>query len=302
MKASKLLGAGAALLLGGCATVEFVNYPVTSFAEVALKDKAAIKVVATDKSLLPVVNAIKEGFANNGAYSVSESGADYWLVVSGRSAYAVSEPATRAEVVAQENDSSGEDVVVANTVQGESAAKSVSVAVYQVSTLAPVHYFEIPVYGGGEDSKGAAAYEAAFTLEVVERVKDAFLTQSQTVETPIPLEADATLRGLFASSLKEDGSFDFAPFVEAYNNAGAIDLAKACEDIRNDSFDGDADVALGNYYLNLLAQEAGSLDPKVLAKIRKECLMILSHTDAKGLSDAVPVALARIDYKLAHVE
>jgi len=37
------LGAGAALLLGGCASVEMAQYTVTSFAEVPLKEKAKVK-------------------------------------------------------------------------------------------------------------------------------------------------------------------------------------------------------------------------------------------------------------------
>ena len=63
----------------------------------------------------------------------------------------------------------------------------------------------------------------------------------------------------------------------------------------------DADKILGNYYLNLLVKEALTLDPEELKKIQSEQLMILRASDADGLTEAVPVALARLEYKLANL-
>ena len=79
-------------------------------------------------------------------------------------------------------------------------------------------------------------------------------------------------------------------------------MAKLCEQLRTKKYEGsDADERLGNYYLYLLVKEALTLDPAALAKIRDEQLIILRSSEAKGLAEAVPVALARLEYKLGNI-
>ena len=51
----------------------------------------------------------------------------------------------------------------------------------------------------------------------------------------------------------------------------------------------------------ILVKEATTLDPDVLSKVKGEQLMILEASEAKGLAEAVPVALARLEYKLANI-
>ena len=58
---------------------------------------------------------------------------------------------------------------------------------------------------------------------------------------------------------------------------------------------------LSDYYLYLLVSEANTQDPAKLAEIRDQHLLILETCDADGLAESVPVALARLEYKLAHV-
>ena len=77
---------------------------------------------------------------------------------------------------------------------------------------------------------------------------------------------------------------------------------KLCEQLRTKTYEGpDADKKLGNYYLFLLVEEAMTLDPEKLAAIKREQLMILEASEAKGIAEAVPVALARLEYKLANI-
>ena len=308
MKKRKLVEAGLLLLLGGCASVVPAPYTVTSFAEVPLKDGAKIKIVSNGDGLDSVEKALKAGFAEKGGFSVVDEGADYWFVLNGLRDYGTSKPQKVVSVVKKENASGGTETFAEATRNLAGAAKGVSVAVYETKTLAPVHYFEIPIYSGDNTAKavrGKDAYDAAFSKEVVERVMDAFITQQKQVETPMPREADPRLRDAF-----KNGGMDFAngnkaaykPFLDKYKQIGAVDLAKLFEQLRTKTYEGpNPHRILGNYYLYLLVKEAMTLDPEKLVKIKNEQLMILEASNSRGLVNAVPVALARLEYKLANV-
>ncbi|MBQ6330399.1 MAG: hypothetical protein IJI35_15370 [Kiritimatiellae bacterium] len=308
MKKRKLVGAGLLLLMGGCASVEMAQYTVTSFAEVPLKDKAKIKIVSNGDGLDAVERSLKSGFAEKGGFSVVDEGADYWFVLNGLSDYGTSKPQKVVSVVKREDANGGTETFAETTRNLAGAAKGVSVAVYEAKTLAPVHYFEIPIYSGDNTAKavrGKDAYDAAFSKEVVERVMDAFITQQKQVETPIPLEADSGLRDAFMKGGEDFAKGDkaaYVPFLERYKRLGVVSLAKLFEQLRTKTYEGpDANKILGNYYLYLLVKEAMTLNPEKLVEIKNEQLMILEASDAKGVAEAVPVALARLEYKLANV-
>lgn len=293
-----MIGVGMALMLVGCASVEMAPYKVTSFAEVPLKEKATIKVVANDDAMTPIVDALKAEFAKSGAFKVADENADYWFVLSGAGQYVKSAPQTKVTVAKTENENGGKDILAESKLNLASAARGVSVAVYETNPLAPVHYFEIPIYAGDNGKKAVRTedmYNAAFEKEVVERVKDAFLTQTKPVETPMPLEADEELRKLFKKG-------DYRGFLLKYKEFGTIDLKKFSAQVCAKTYEGDdVEKRLGNYYLYLLVREALVLDPESLVKTMEEHLMILETCDAKGITESVPVALARLEYKLANV-
>ena len=295
---TRWVGVGVALLLGGCSTVEMAQYTVTSFPEVALNKDAKVRIVANGASMEPIAAAVKTEFSKNGGFKVTEEGADYWFIISGLSDYKKSDPVKTKTVVKKEDDAGGQEVLVSETKNLASAAKGVSVAVYNAKSLAPVHYFEIPIYTGDNTKdavRGKKVYDAAFSKDVVERVKDAFLTQKKDVETPIPLKANGKLRELFAKR-------DYTGFITAYKNVAKIDLKKFCEDVRTGKYkESDVPEKLGNYYLYLLVKESMTLDPKTLASVKEEQMRILWTSDDAGLAQSVPVALARLEYKLANV-
>lgn len=298
MKLKKLGGVGIALLLGGCASVEMAPYKVTSFAEVPLAEKASVKIVANDDAMMPIVDALKGEFTKNGTYKVAEENADYWFVLSGAGQYVKSAPQKKVKVAKKENEKGGEEILAESSLNLASAAKGVSVAVYETKTLAPVCYFEIPIYTGDNSETAVRSenmYDTSFTKDVVERVKDAFITQTKPVETPMPKDADADLQDLFAKG-------DYAGFLKKYQTLGTIDLAKFCEKVRTKTYEGgDAEKRLCNYYLYLLVSESRTLDPKKITEIRDQQLLILETCDNKGLAESVPVALARLEYKLAKI-
>ena len=304
----KLLGAGAALLLGGCASVEMSQYTVTSFAEIPLEKQAKVKIVANNDELSSIADSLKAEFGKSKDFTVVEEQADYWFVLNGAGQYVSGAPAKKVAVVKKENASGGSEAFEESNLNLASAAQGVSVAVYKTADLTPVHYFEIPIYTGDNTKEAVrkeADYEAAFAKDVVERVKDAFITQQKQVDTPMPLEADGDLRDLFVKGGEGFSKGDkkaYEPFLLKYKQLGVTDLAKLCEQLRTKSYEGpDADKILANYYLYLLVKETLTSDPKELKKIQSEQLMILRASDADGLTEAVPVALARLEYKLANL-
>lgn len=295
----KLLGAGMALLIAGCASVEMAHYTVTSFPEVILKKDAKVQIVANDDSVAPIVEEVKKGFSENGAFSVVDEGADYWFILTGQAESGVPCVRTVASVVKEPTADGTQDIVSRVEHNLSSAAKIVSVAVYEVKSLAPVYYFEIPVWDGdnkAEAARGDADYMRKFAIEVVERFNDVFLTQNKEVETPIPLEADGNLRKLFSKG-------DYKNFIVEYKKTGVLDISAFCAKVRAGKYEaGDQEQKLGNYYLYLLVKESLSKDPGALEVIKGEHMEILRTSKADGLVEAVPVALARLEYKLANVE
>lgn len=303
----KWLSVGTALLLGGCASVEMVNYTVTSFPEVPLNAKAKVKIVTQDDGLQPVVQALKSEMAKSGAYSVVDDEADYWFVLGGGAQYSKQHPIKKFAKVKQESGNGGTEVVAPTTLNLASAAKGVSVAVYEAKSLTPIHYMDVPIYAGDATSgavRSGEAYDADFSKQAVERVMDAFVTQKKQVETPIPVDADKSLREFFAKG-------DYKAFAAQYKKLGAIDLKKYYDALRSveqgtadeatKALVKDADQRYANYYLYLLVKESLVTDPKVLKEMQAQHLMMLETSTAKGLVEAVPVALARLEYKIANL-
>ena len=288
-----------ALLITGCASVEMAKYTVTSFPEVVLKKDAKVQIVANDDSVAPIVDEVKKSFAENRAFSVVDEGADYWFVLTGQAESGVPCVRTVATVVKEPTSDGTQDVVSRVKHNMSSAARIVSVAVYEVKSLAPVYYFEIPVWDGDnkpDSVRSDADYMRKFAIEVVERFQDVFLTQNKEVETPIPLEADGNLRSLFAKG-------DYKNFLLEYKKSGSFDLGAFCSKVRAGKYEaGDQEQKLGNYYLYLLVKESLAKDPGSLEQIKGDHMEILRTAKSDGLVEAVPVALARLEYKLANVE
>ena len=289
------LGAGAALLLGGCASVEMARYSVTSFAEVPLKDKATVKIVANNDFAGPLAKAMEGELKKGKAFSVVEEGADYYFCIGG--AYASTKATTQKTYTPNEVESGngGKEELVESTVNLSSAAQGVSISVYETKSLAPVYYMEVSLYDGDNGAKNARnddAYANDFAKDTVERIMDVFVTQKKEVETKIPLEADASLRESFKKR-------DYSVFKDNLK----VDIDKVVKQIADGTYKGEPlNKILANYTLYLLAKEAQTDDPEQLSKIKDEQLKIIENCDADGLVESVPVALARLEYKLANLD
>ena len=282
------------------------KYTVTSFAEVPLAEKASVKVVAGSDEVSPVAEAVTASFKKSGAFKVTEEQADYWFVLNGMNQYAAGKPQAQVVKTANENENGGTEVLGTRQMNQASAATGVSVAVYEAKSLSPVTYLEIPIYSGDNTEKAVRtenAYSSAFAKEAVERISDAFVTQQKDIEIAIPNEADSQLRDLFKKK-------DYKGFTAKYSGM-SVDLGRLCASLKAveagtadeaaKAYAENAKVKLANYHLNLLVREAQTLDPTELKKIKSEQMMVLEAAEVACLAEAVPVALARLEYKLANL-
>ena len=303
-----------ALLFAGCSHVETVPYEVTSFPEVALKEKSEIKIMSFDKSLEGLVGILKEEFAKTGNFKVTDDKARYWFIINGLKDYSGGGSQDVVSVAKQEDANEVREILVSTKYNFASAAEGVSVSVYDAKKLVPVHYFEIPIYTG-ERTKGAVSakdvYSKKFAKDVVERVMDVFVTQTKPGVATIPNHSYLVwtrdlILGLRANEklceLFKQGKGSYFDFLVEYKKLGLIDLNKFCEEVRTGVYEGkDATERLGNYHLYLLVREALSNDPDTIADIKAKQMEILRTTDSGWLSESIPVALARLEYKLANI-
>lgn len=291
---------GALLFLCGCPTVEKANYKVMSYAEIPLNKGASVRVMADREENVWAARALADALAASDAFNVTyNEKADYWFVLAGTEAYRdkITVPVTVKKV--EETLTVGQDVLVETKHNVASAARELAIAVYDAKNLAPIHYMTVAIHDGDnseETTRDQAAYATQFADEVMERVKDAFLTQEKDVEISIPLEANADLRDAF-----KEGNYE--RFNEIYKGMDEINIADYVESIRNETCEDDnIDETLANYHLHLLVTEATDKNVATLKKLQKEHLMLLQVSQAEGLIEAVPVALARIEYQLNNIE
>lgn len=291
----KWLGAGVAVLVSGCASVEMAQYSVTSFAEVPLKEKAKVKIVANNDFAKPLAKALEGELKNKAkALSVVEEGADYYFCIGGAYASAKTTSQKVYSTAEVESGNGGKEEISGSSVNLSSAAQGVGVSVYETESLAPVYYMEIPLYDGDNGAKAAResdAYAKVFAQDTVERIMDVFVTQKKDVETKIPLEADSNLRESFKKR-------DYSVFKDNLK----VDIDKVVKQIAEGTYQGEKlEKILANYTLYLLAKEAQTDDQDQLSKIKDEQLKIIENCDAAGLVESVPVALARLEYKLSNL-
>lgn len=288
----------ALLFLYGCRAVETAPYSVTSYAEIPIRSKAIVRVMA-DSENQAVAQAFSALLEKETNIKLAEQDADYWIVLRGAGAFREPVQASVTSRVEQDGETGGEEVLISKSVNVASAARELAIAIYDAKNLAPVHYATVALHDGDnseEATRSREVYVAQFADEVLERVKDMFLTQEKEVNITIPLEASADLREAFKAG-------DYNRFLLTYKEKGTLNLAQYVESIRNESCEDDnIDERLANYHLYLLVKEAKQKDAKSLQSIKSEQLMLLQASKAEGLVATVPVALARIEHQLKYAD
>ena len=312
------LGAvGVAAVACGCYSpkVAYRNYPTTAFAEVALKNNATIRIASVGESPASdaLMASLRDSFAKSKQFKVTDGKADYWMIVNGIEEVRVDTPAElpfteKVEVVSvgAKDDQPGpaHEELAAKRQASRTHCKGVSVAIYEAETLTPLHYFEIPVYDGVIKVEGGAKVATREELDkdlseqIVGRVKDVFVTQTKDIQTPVPDEASPAMKSAMAGKDVATAVSVAAksvipqPFEEFLKD---VQVGKYADD------KGGLTTKLSDYYVQAIALEIGCLDAKVLKKLHARQVAILQNSTTDSLALACPVALARLEYKLANL-
>lgn len=313
------------LAICGCYSpkVAEYDYPTVSFAEVALKDRAKVRIVALDEGAgvwhgdtlaESVVEKLKESFANAGNIQLVKENADYWMIVTALSAQRVDRradlPYMETMKIIKEGAKSDEpgmirEKIVQKRQASKALAEGVSIAIYEVKGLRPIYYVEIPVYDGFIQTAGekpvrpAAARKEEFTQQIVGRVKDILVTQKKQIKVLVPEEASLSMKEAF---LAEDQR---AAIKEASSNMLPLPFSEFLADVHKGDYkdrDGDLTTMLSNYYIQAIGLEIDCLDPEVLEDLHNRQTHILALAKTDSLAMVCPIALARLEYKLANLE
>ncbi len=313
------------LAICGCYSprVAEYDYPTVSFAEVALKDRAKVRIVALDEGAgvwhgdtlaQKVVEKLKESFADAKNIQLVEEKADYWMIVSALSAQRIDRradlPYMETMKIVKEGAKSDEpgmvrEKIVQKRQASKSLAEGVSIAIYEVKGLSPIYYVEIPVYDGFIQASGekpvrpASARKEEFAQQIVGRVKDILVTQTKRIKVLVPEEASLSMKEAF---LAEDQRTAIA---EASSNMLPLPFDEFLADVHKGDYedrDGDLATMLSNYYIQAIGLEIGCLDPAVLEELHKRQTYILELAKTDSLAMICPIALARLEYKLANLE
>ena len=327
--------------VAGCKSnnVVWCRYPSMTVAEFALPPGAVVRVAhSRDESAKDFAARFRKALARTGRFRIAETAdrADYLVLVQGSAEDRIdsaeeSARTGRVWVETIESDAGSTQRVRRERAATHAAAKEISIAVYATGTLTPIRYFTLPVYDGGATDggpEGAAEAESEtakmqerFASLAVTRMEEIFVTQSRSIRVPVPLEANADLRGQFVRIEAAVGADD----EEALKRALArIDALAADRSILPGTLEEFAEASaaedwqppegttretfLANYYLVALRREIGCSDPEELSAIHADMLRILELSAGPSLRDqepallkACPIALGRLEDKLARL-
>lgn len=317
----------------GCKSEQVVwrKYPSMTIAELALPEKATLRIVASDD---PEANSfamrLRDALRKSGLGVVDDAEpASHIVLIQGGTAFRRDTPEEakftgRVGVETIESDAGSFQRVKRERAATHSAARELSLAVYAAKTLAPVHYLTIPIYEGGVDEGGALdardaanenrRHQSQFVKLAVARLEEIFAVRQRSIGVPVPIEANGDLKVKFlkiesaigadddeelAKTLGEIDSLASNPAIipgplEEFAEASAADGWKPPEGSSREAI-------LGNYYLVALRREIGCVDPEVLSAIHADHLRILELSEDPSLRMACPIALGRLEEKLSRI-
>ncbi len=325
----------ALLLLGaGCASenVTWSQFPSTTFPELSLPPKASLRIVSTrDEETKKLAQRLREALAKDGKLQVVEGSekATHLVIIHGATAFRNDTPdqarhSGRVTVETLESETGSTQRIKREQASTHTAAREISIAVYAIKTLDPVQYFSFPIYDSvSSDGMALNAVSAEaestriqekFTELAVSRLEEVFSTQQRLLKVPVPVESDSELKRQF---------FRIEACLRAKDPQGleralaAIDALAKRQDVIPGPLTAFAQASsakgweppegktreyfLGNYYLVALRREIGCTDSATLSAIHDELLQILELCEEPSLRMACPIALGRLEEKLAHL-
>ncbi len=325
-----LLFAALSLLGAGCATenVAWRQYPTTSFAEASLPKDAALRIVSSkDESAREFALLLRKSLAENGSLRIVDSteAATHVVYVQGSGAFRADTPEQARYTGHVSVETLKSDVGSVQRIKREqgathAAAREVSVAVYATKTLTPMLYLSFPIFDGGSTEGGVASeaqgrkLQEQFAKLAAQRMGEVFVTQPKNIRVPVPVEANDRLKVQFSLIESAVGAKNPAALQAALARIDEIARDRSVipgplEEFATASAakgwqppEGTTrEMLLGNYYLVALRREIGCMDPAILSGIHADMLRILELSEGPSLLMACPLALQRLEGKLAHI-
>lgn len=313
----------------GCQSekVTWHPYPSMTFAEVSLPRGAVVRVVSSkDPSAKEFAGMLRKALENAGDVSVT-AGADtptHLVYVQGCADFRADTPEEaeftgRVSVETKEGDSGSFQRIVRSGGSTCTSARELSLSVYDAKTLSPVAFLSLPMWDGREtsgrkdgDGKAEADMQNLFAGLAARRIEELFSTQNRSIRVPVPVEADPRLKVRFTQisaavgagddealkrqlSLLDDLADDPSVLPGTLEEFAAASAADGWAPPEGSS----REQILGNYYLFALRREIGCTNPEEMEEIHSEMLRILELSEGPSLRMACPVALGRLETKLA---
>lgn len=320
--------------VAGCKSEKVVwcRYPSMTVAEFALPPGTVVRVASSrDESAKDFALRFRKALAGTGRFRIARESdrADYLVLVQGSAESRIdtaeeSALTGRVSVETIKSDAGSTQRVRRERAATHAAAKEISIAVYATGTLTPLRYFTFPVYDGGATDGGpegateaqseTARMQEQFARLAVSRLEEIFVTQRRSIRVPVPVEADADLRGQFVRIEAAVGADDEEALERALARIDALAadpriLPGTLEEFAAASAAEDwqppegmtRETYLGNYYLVALRREIGCSDPEELSSIHADMLRILELSEEPSLLMACPIALGRLEDKLVRL-
>lgn len=322
----------AALLVAGCASEQVVwrQFPSTTFAELSIPENATLRIVSSeDAAATAFASSLREALRRAGMkIAEGADNASHVVLVQGGASFRMDTPKEakftgRVHVETVENEAGSFQRIKREKAVTHSAAREISVAVYAVKTLTPVHYLTFPIYQSGVSDEAAdhsgteresRRMQAYFVKLAAARLEEIFASRSRPIGVPVPIEANGDLKVQFVRIESALHANDDEELQRALAKIDSLAASQAVipgplEDFIERSSAGDwkppegmtREGFLGNYYLIALRREIGCANPDVLSALHAEHLRILEVSEGPSLRMACPIALGRLEAKLARL-
>ena len=317
----------ATLLFAGCASEQIVwrKFPSTTFAELSVPKGATLRITSSDDpDATAFASRLHEALRKAGL-KVAE-GADaatHVVLVQGGTSFRgdTAEEARytgRVHVETVNTDAGSFQRVKRDKTMTYTAAREISVAVYALKTLTPIDYLTFPIYEGGVSDQASNGREAErenrqrqaqFVKLAADRMEEVFASRSRSIGVPVPIEANGDLKVQFLKIEAALGANDDEELQRALAKIDALATDKSIiPGLPDDSAkewtppEGTTrEEILGNYYLIALRREIDCTDPNILSALHAAHLRILELSEGPSLRMACPIALGRLEAKLARL-
>ncbi len=296
---------GGILFITGCATGKWEKVEYLSPAStVNFKTDPKICILPLNKSdslLNYIVLKLSQQFAASKKITIDDENPDYILALNLQHAFRFDDDQQKKynsnySVKSIDNKSSGHDVLIKTDKSSTSNATFVSVVLYEVKTLTPKCSFEILLYDSDltcDKQRDRVQYTSLFVTQIIEKLKEAFITQYRYIDTYIPFNADKEMLNTFSDK-------QYQKFIERSQDVLSDSFEKFIVAVKAGEYEDKEDQleeTLSNYYLLTIVREMIDFSPDSLQDAFGRQLKIMQITNNEALIMGCANSLGRIENK-----